>query len=377
MFGSPLVREGYVFVDFFFVLSGFVIAHAYGDRLAGGAELRDFLVRRIGRLWPLHLATLAAVLGLECVLSWLASQHGLSVWPTFVGGKSVDLLLPNMLLVHSWALLKISWNGPSWSVSAELLAYVVFGVTLVLARHRTLVVAACILGFTWFISLSLAPYQEIYTRLPGLHAICGFFAGVLVHGAFEGTGRPNWPRALGTTFEVAAVFFVIAFIASFGRPETTPWATPIFAVAIYVFAAERGALSALLRTSPFQLIGQLSYSIYLTHFVVITSALAGVRLIGETIGLDITTHSATLFPSTLALGTNWIHVDADDPWLLIDFGNLWLNDFAVLAVLATVIGLSAITWRWVELPGQRLFAVLSGRSDRHRSASKTSSLPVS
>src|SRR5690348_13363894 len=58
---SQVVQHAYRFVDFFFVLSGFVIAHAYRRSLENG-ELLPFMVRRIGRLWPLHAATLAALI---------------------------------------------------------------------------------------------------------------------------------------------------------------------------------------------------------------------------------------------------------------------------------------------------------------------------
>ena len=65
-YGSPLVREAYIFVDFFFVLSGFVIAHAYAARIETVASVGDFLLRRVARRWPLHLATLAGLVVLEC-----------------------------------------------------------------------------------------------------------------------------------------------------------------------------------------------------------------------------------------------------------------------------------------------------------------------
>jgi peptidoglycan/LPS O-acetylase OafA/YrhL len=67
-FGSWLPQVAFVahstlFVDFFFVLSGFVISHAYLDKLACPRNVSRFILRRIGRLWPLHAATLAALVG--------------------------------------------------------------------------------------------------------------------------------------------------------------------------------------------------------------------------------------------------------------------------------------------------------------------------
>ncbi len=55
IYTAPLVRNSYLFVDFFFVLSGFVIAWNYGTRLGSWPEVRRFLVLRLGRVYPLHL----------------------------------------------------------------------------------------------------------------------------------------------------------------------------------------------------------------------------------------------------------------------------------------------------------------------------------
>jgi peptidoglycan/LPS O-acetylase OafA/YrhL len=238
---------------------------------------------------------------------------------------------------------------------------------MILAGRRALAAAACILGVTWFVSLSIAPNDTLYAGFPGLRAICGFFAGVLVHAAFAGGGRPGWSKMLGTMLEIGAVLLVVAFIVVFSRKETTPWAMPIFAATIYVFAAERGALSTLLNTALFQRLGQLSYSIYLTHFLVITAFWSGTRLIGLAFGLDVTTRSGDLFPSTLDRGPDWI---------LVDFGNFWLNDLAALAIIATVLCVSAVTWRTVEQPGQRLFAALLRRPARRREAGEIEITPA-
>src|SRR5687768_5126464 len=64
-FAWPLVRNAGFGVDFFFVLSGFVLMHAYGGRVGSAAQALDFLWRRVGRLYPLHLATLCVMLAIE------------------------------------------------------------------------------------------------------------------------------------------------------------------------------------------------------------------------------------------------------------------------------------------------------------------------
>jgi peptidoglycan/LPS O-acetylase OafA/YrhL len=78
VFLNPLVRGSYLFVDFFFVLSGFVISYAYEGRIRDGATAAEFLVKRVGRLWPIQVVTLLAMLLVTAAVSW--ARH--------VGGRS-------------------------------------------------------------------------------------------------------------------------------------------------------------------------------------------------------------------------------------------------------------------------------------------------
>jgi peptidoglycan/LPS O-acetylase OafA/YrhL len=347
LFGTSVVREAYIFVDFFFVLSGFVIAHAYGARLTSGAELGSFLFRRIGRLWPLHLATLAVMVGLEFGRHLLATKVSLDVRPPFAGETALDLLLPNALLLHGWGYSVLSWNIPSWSISAELFAYIVFGLVVWLTRSRALSVAGLIVAVTWIVSVSIAVNVDLYSALATLRSVCGFFTGVLVHAAFTRLGRPNWSRLTGTALEIVAVGLIVGFLAFVSRHELTPWATPVFAAAIYVFAAERGLVSSLLKSGPLQLLGLLSYSIYLAHTLVITAFNIVAKLIGKLLGFEVMAPAMELFPEAVTRNVNWS---------IVNFGNFWLNDLYALAFIATVIGLSALTYRFIEVPGQKLFA---------------------
>ena len=66
--GASLLANSYLFVDFFFVLSGFVIAHAYGAKINSARDLAAFAVRRFGRLWPLAASVIAASRRLKSVM---------------------------------------------------------------------------------------------------------------------------------------------------------------------------------------------------------------------------------------------------------------------------------------------------------------------
>jgi peptidoglycan/LPS O-acetylase OafA/YrhL len=118
---SGLVAKGYLGVELFFVLSGFILSHVY---LAQAGEKRfsysRFLWARVARVYPLHIATLVAV--------------GLLAGAALVAGMSVDAnvlswssLPANLLMVHAWGLAPVAgWNHPSWSISAEWFAYLCF-----------------------------------------------------------------------------------------------------------------------------------------------------------------------------------------------------------------------------------------------------------
>jgi len=118
---SGLVDKGYLGVELFFVLSGFILSHVYLQS-AGEKRFsyRGFLWARVARVYPLHVATLVGV--------------GLLAAVALVAGMSVDgnvlswVSLPaNLLMVHAWGLAPVAgWNHPSWSISAEWFAYLCF-----------------------------------------------------------------------------------------------------------------------------------------------------------------------------------------------------------------------------------------------------------
>jgi hypothetical protein len=346
VYTSPLLRDAYVFVDFFFVLSGFVIAHAYGARLGTNGAVGSFLVRRVGRLWPLHLAVLAVLVALELGKLAFVGHMTDDMRPPFSGDTGISSLLANIFLVHAWGFSNSgSWNVPSWSISAELFAYLAFAaVCRFLPRRATLVATLIVVG--GLLLLVFATNADTASHLLAIRAAVGFFLGTLVYRVFSATGTPHWRPALATTLEALVAIAVLAYLALVDLPDLSVVATPLFAVAIYVFAAGRGVLSRLLGTRPMQLLGLLSYSIYLTHGLVVAAFGGLARTLGHYLGTPVHTDAATLFGA----GVPDVR--------LVDFGNLWLGDLATALFVGVVVALSALTWRCIERPGQALFARL-------------------
>src|SRR6476646_8690629 len=116
-------------VDMFFALSGFVLCHAYGQRLHDGDTGVRFMVMRLARLWPLHLAVLSLFVGLELaklVFSRAATSFALDS-QAFASGHSVWEIVTNLLFLQSFGLHSgLTWNGPAWSAALEFHVSILF-----------------------------------------------------------------------------------------------------------------------------------------------------------------------------------------------------------------------------------------------------------
>ncbi|MBW8882454.1 MAG: acyltransferase, partial [Asticcacaulis sp.] len=116
-----VIAKGYLGVELFFVLSGFILSHVYLEAFRTGRfSYRDFLWARLARIYPLHLA-ITAGLGLLILALAVAGVHAgdkLVVWSS---------LPAQLTLTQAWGLAPHGgWNHPSWSISAEWFAYLTF-----------------------------------------------------------------------------------------------------------------------------------------------------------------------------------------------------------------------------------------------------------
>src|SRR5690242_13824862 len=127
--GFDFISRGYLAVDLFFCLSGFVIYFNYGNlAVTNMRDMSVFYLKRLAKIYPLHIFTI----GLYALLlgALLLSHHGIP--DQRFSGQS---LLANLFLVQDWGFATdFTWNVPSWSISAELAAYLLFPVIVVLVR---------------------------------------------------------------------------------------------------------------------------------------------------------------------------------------------------------------------------------------------------
>ena len=324
--GLALAPMTYRFVDFFFVLSGFVIAHSSGEKLAAGfREAVRFGVRRIARLWPLHLFVLGLFVAHQLALL-AANRLNIVAEPVaFTGSFDLAWLPANIAMVQAWGATPFNtWNEPAWSISAEMFAYLFFALACLIAQRSAWIILGSLGALSALYGLAV-PDAMVATTLPALiRCIAGFGLGVLAHRIWMHWRKRAIPWA--TAFEIAAFASVFAAVILIPR-ELGALVAPLFAAVVLLFAFEQGAVSRMLRGPAFTYLGERSYSIYLIHAFLAVCAFSAAAVLG-------------------VLGTTGGTVTIALP---APFG-----DFAILAFLAITVACAHFTYRWIELPGQAL-----------------------
>ena len=176
-----LYNYGWMGVEFFFVLSGFIFFQYYygliSDRRIGAG---NFFKRRFARLYPLYGLTLLMVILLQEIYR---QQHGSNfVYPQ---GTAADLLQAATLTSHWWPNQELFFNGPSWSISVECFLYALFFVCARFARERRVQVFLALIAIGLVLS---------FLHWPIGRGLVSFFTGALVSLGLGLLVRSGWYR---------------------------------------------------------------------------------------------------------------------------------------------------------------------------------------
>ena len=283
---TPIINNSFIensdmFVDFFFVLSGFVITYSY-KTMENWQQFRLFLTKRIYRIYPLHFVMLLAFVGMELAKNLLNPY--IKVNNLENPANNITTFFTSLFLINSTPIPgvnDVSWNIPSWSISAEMISYVVFGSLLVILflssqflRRNLYFCVVIFLSATglWFVSGS---FQINYSFDYGfLRGILGFFTGAVCFNVFDSTNQKV--RVLPVTFFTLAEILslaIIIFCISKGE-ILKPWGIifeGLFFACIYIFSFQKGFLSDRLKNIELlKKLGQYSYSIYMSHALMIS-----------------------------------------------------------------------------------------------------------
>lgn len=253
-----LAAKGYLGVELFFVLSGFILSHVYLHAFAEKRfSYRGFLWARIARVYPLHLFTLLGVmaLGLGAVAVGMSIDDSVLSWKT---------LPAHLLMLHAWGLAgEAGWNHPSWSISAEWFAYLAFPLFAVAAwplRKRPWVATAgaavFLMGlYAAFERLAGFPLTEATFRWGALRIVPCFAYGCALYLVYR---RAPLPRA-GLLALSAAVVMV-------GSASVLAWdAVTVLAAGLLILALASipDGRAGWLGSRPAVYLGEISYSVYM------------------------------------------------------------------------------------------------------------------
>ena len=281
LLNNPFVDNSDMFVDFFFVLSGFVITYSY-PTMATGAEFGTFIKKRWLRIYPLHFILLVCFLVIENIKLYFSSY--IHINQPFNESNNVFTFFTSLFLLNSVKMPgvhDVSWNIPSWSISAEMISYLLFGAVLVLLFKTGLrVLKYLFLGSLPILALFIlvvitGRYEINYSFDYGfLRGIIGFFTGSLCYYVFN-RFYPVLSTIKSGLFSILEILsmLVLATMIYFGKELKAIGFVYelIFFIAILIFSFERGIVSALLKKSNIlKNIGTYSYSIYMTHTLLLS-----------------------------------------------------------------------------------------------------------
>jgi peptidoglycan/LPS O-acetylase OafA/YrhL len=318
------VYKGYLAVDLFFILSGFVISHVYHRTFAQrvtGPSYRDFLKARVARIYPLHLTVLllfvVTALG-ERALAY--AQRGSFGPIPLVGERSLGAFFANLLMLQGIWARELSWNDPAWSISLEFLAYFLFPLWFPWLWRAAPAAKICA-GGLFLIALGWLAYStgDDFNQWNGVGAILRclpeFLIGALLYSAYR---SQVLAPVLATDTALVTATLLLCTLLHFAGPDFT--IVPLFALLILTAVSNKGRLGPLLNSALFLWLGNISYSLYLIHWFV----------------LFVTTEAVRARP-----GTEIAKLPLD------------LSLALMTAMLAVSLLLATLSYRFVEVAGRR------------------------
>ena len=265
-------------VTFFFILSGFILSYNYADKLIAwsSGEIVRMWISRLSRIFPVHIFMFL-----------------LSIPLTYIYSRDYSLTdtLSNILLLQSWypnGQGAFSFNGVSWTLSCELFFYITLPFILLISSKKALklstisliVYMIIIMLFIWITSISAGMDMPEYSFKWWVYVISpylrwmDFFLGIVLGFLFlKRKNRYDINYHITGGFEVCSITIMLISYFAFLKFDVpfkwnySAYFDPIFSIVIYIFAMQRGMLSKILSNKAYTYLGKISFSIYMTHQV--------------------------------------------------------------------------------------------------------------
>ena len=264
-----VINRGYLAVDLFFILSGYVISANYLEWFVGRrfepARYARFLSLRLSRIYPVHGLVLLLFLVNPLAIWTFSSRRDLADLHWMYYGASI-------LLVQNWGITPgLYWNVPAWSISAEWMAYLTFPVLAVITMvltdtpARSLLFVASVLITLAAVTYSLNPAglghggQGFWS----LRCLLEFTAGLGIGRMIQSKQRSR----AATRLALGVAFVSIAAYSLLPIPDYVVMPLAFVAI-VFALIDEDGRLATILRSKALQFLGTISYSTYMLHYFV-------------------------------------------------------------------------------------------------------------
>lgn len=349
-------RSSWLLVDLFFVLSGIVMSLSYVDGEFGRFSLREFMVRRLARVYPLHVVMLLANLLFRLLRIGLVMAGVVVAVPAAFEVNNTYSFILNLFLLHSMGFIDyLSWNAPSWSISVEFYTYLVFGLVILLAQrlgsslYFYMAAALVAIGSLVFIIFVLdKPSLGLQTDFGILRCFTSFFLGVLAVRVAKEVPRTVSPLFQGVLQFAAMIASVVLVSMVEAYPAASFLAPIVFSVFLGSLLAFPDAtlVPRMLVTGPLVWMGRRSYSIYMVHALIVLLAEYFVRALGH---------------------SNIVTIDSISPGLPATVN--------LVVSLAAVLLVSHFTYLYVEIPGGKLLRNVLRSQPRFTTSPEPSARP--
>ena len=353
--GTRFHMNGGMFVDLFFVFSGFVIVHAFEGALASGYGTRRFLIERLGRFWPIHASMLLLFVLTEIAIAPLLSHFSQTGRAAFDGTNTPFAIVTNLLLIHSWGIHDtITWNYPAWSLSTEWAAYLFFALSIALGGGRFWPFALVGMAVSAFVLISVAPDHMMANHDYGVfRSILGFSVGAFALYTYRWLERlmagRDIPKLLATVFEFLTLAAVIVGQMLYGLHQYGAFVLGLHFLLMLSFAFGRGHLSDFFSFRPFVYLGLISLSVYVVHAWILLRAINVATLLEKLFGFDAVRN--VIYKGQQMTVFNLDRMGAS---------------MLALALIAVVVAVSHFTYRYIEMPGQVPFRRFAKRFKKEK-----------
>jgi peptidoglycan/LPS O-acetylase OafA/YrhL len=262
-----LITNGWRGVDLFFMLSGFVLMYAHGTefRQIRKQPLIRFARLRFTRVYPLN-AVVTLLIGIPVLLvpafvAWARSRLS----PT---SFSLESFVRTMFLATRWFIPGSGgWNGPTWSLSLEVLGYVMFpwlAFCAIRITNKWLLIALptlLLLGAAVILKITNNAPATIEQIAIVRMASC-FATGIALYRLWALAGESEKNRARWITAGSAVAILILCSVSFVG-----PMINFCFAALLYGLAFQRGIINSFLASRVVVFLGEISFPLYLAHFV--------------------------------------------------------------------------------------------------------------